>query len=139
MTTILAICAAGGWLTPTESITLTGDAAFYAPGRMAQVIDYRDADLGGFAGGVALMSCGDLGREVWLQFPDDVWTGPYLVVDCAQRDHYHYLVDQLGRVVDVCWETWHALHLPLAPVSVTVRFTPPAPDWDGLGGACRPI
>jgi hypothetical protein len=120
---MLAIVLATGWLSQTTAMEISGDAAFYRQGLMAQVAETRGMDLDGYAGGVALMPCGDLGREVWVRFPGG-WAGPFLVVDCSQCDHYE-LNPARGRVVDLSWETWQAQGLPRRPVPVSVRFKAP--------------
>lgn len=122
---LLFVCLATGWLSPTIEMTIEGDAAFYAPGLMARVAENRDMDLMGYAGGVALMPCGDLGREVWIRFANG-WDGPFLVVDCSQRGHYAMNVRR-GRIVDLDRRTWDAHALPEMPVAVRVSFVPPWP------------
>lgn len=120
---MLPLILATTWLSATTAPALEGDAAFYAPGLMAQVAETRGMDLGSYAGGVALMACGDLGREVWVRFPDG-WDGPFLVVDCSRQDHYEMNLAR-GRVVDVDRGLWETHGLPEMPVPVEVTFGPP--------------
>lgn len=115
--------AISGWLSPTQEISLTGDIAFYRPGLMAEVIDTRGLDLGFHKDGVALMSCGDKGRTVWLEVNGKI-VGPLLVVDCSQRDHFEMNVAR-GRVADISRELWDKLGLPEDLVEASVWLEPP--------------
>lgn len=135
----LAALTMTGWLSQTQAISLTGEAAYYQPGLMAQVAEARGLGLEGYAGGVALMACGDLGREVWLHFPGESWDGPFLVVDCSRRDHYRMNLER-GRVVDVDRAVWDQHRLPARPSPVVVRFAPPGYVYnDPLTRECRPL
>ena len=106
------------WTQPTETPSIYGDAAFYSPHTMRQVCDYRGLDLSGYDGAVALMSCGDLGRTVWI------WDEKFLVCDCSRWDHFAMNLER-GRAVDIDWETWERHGLPMDLVPVTVSFVPP--------------
>ena len=86
-----------GWDVETTDPAVVGLSTYYAPGLMAQVIDNRGLSV---PDGVALNSCADLGRDVWLLWPDGSVDGPLPVVDCAQEAHYQARLDQ-GRVVEV--------------------------------------
>jgi hypothetical protein len=88
---------------------------------MRQVCEARGYDLTGYAGAVALMRRGDLGRTAW------VFGEPMLVCDCSRRDHYAMNLER-GRVADLDWETWQRHGLPLMPVDVTVSFVRPGRD-----------
>jgi hypothetical protein len=120
MTATLAVTATllTMWQTPTDKAVLSGEAAFYSPRLMPQVCETRGMDMTGFAGAVALMSCGDLGRTVW------VFGEPMLVCDCSMWVHFE-MNRKRGRIVDLDWATWERHGLPLAPVPVTVSFVPP--------------
>jgi len=109
------------WTQPTETPNLYGDAAFYNPRIMRQSCAYHGFDLSGYDGAVALMSCGDVGRTVWI------WDEKFLVCDCSQWAHYAMNLER-GRVVDIDWETWARHGLPMDLVPVTVSFVPPIPD-----------
>lgn len=117
------------WLAPTTAITTTGQVSYYAAGIMARVAANRGLSLEGYAGGVAMMRRGDLGRVVWLRPEARSWVGPFLVVDCARRGHYAGLVKR-GRVVEVDRAIWLELGLPERPVPVVVSFEAPG---DGSG------
>lgn len=108
------------WSNPTEQPAVYGDAAFYNPNIMRQACSYRGFDLSGFDGAVALMSCGDLGRTVWI------WDEKFLACDCSQWEHYAMNLER-GRVVDIDWGTWKRHGLPMDLVHVTVSFVPPIP------------
>ena len=132
MTTLLAAAilltqAADEWQAPTPEPVISGDASYYSAGLMDVVAHNRGLELQGYAGGVAMMRAGDIGRDVWLMVRGE-WHGPYLVVDCAQRLHYDGLVDR-GRVVELSRRDWLGLGLPEMPVPVLVSF-----DGPGMGG-----
>lgn len=91
---------------------------------MAQVAENRGMDLTGYVDGVSLMSSGDIGRDVWLEFEDGRVIGPLLVIDCSQRKHYKMNVNR-GRVADVSRELWDDLNLPEDLVPATVLFRRP--------------
>jgi len=138
MTTTLTaaiVMAAAAWATPTRDATVAGLATFYAQGVMesvavnrgliAETDDYGDwLRRKGLTGSVALNRAGDLGRTVWLRGPDGL-EGPFMVIDCARRDHYQDRIAQ-GRVVEVDWDTarrW-GMRGPV-PVQVVFKFTAP--------------
>jgi hypothetical protein len=111
-----------GWMTPTLETRIVGEAAFsYHIASAAAVRNMALSDPG-----CALMSCGDLGRHVWV-LVNGRWIGPLTSVDCAQKNHFADNVAR-GRVIDLPWSLWDELSLPLAPVPVTVSFVPPSPD-----------
>jgi hypothetical protein len=118
---LVALAAASGWLSPTEEIELEGTAKIH--NWIADTAEYRGYDLDGYAGGVALMAYGDLGREVWVAVDGD-WHGPFLSVDCAARDHYDGRMEK-GDVIEISRRWWEKLELPLDLVEVRVRFAPP--------------
>jgi len=67
---------------------------------MEAQVKYRGMDPNRVRG-VALMSCGDIGRTVWLRRPGHGWEGPFISVDCsARKDLYYHLVG-IGMVVEV--------------------------------------
>jgi hypothetical protein len=124
---LLAALLASSWYSPTLEVELHGDAAYYRPGLMADVCAYR-----GYPGdGVALMSCGDLGRFVWVEV-NGKWTGPRRVCDCSRQVDYGQNLER-DRVLDFSWEEWERFGLPLRPVPVRVRFEAP-PPWLPIPG-----
>lgn len=76
-----------------------GVMSSYAPGIMEAQVAHRKLPEG--TRGVALMSCGDIGKKVWLRPPDRSWEGPFISVDCSQRNHMYYHVVGMGLVVEV--------------------------------------
>lgn len=77
----------------------------YAAGVMENVIENKGLDPRRVRG-VALMSCGDIGRTVWLRRPEiGVWEGPFIAVDCSQRRHMYYHEVGMGLVVEVGYRT----------------------------------
>lgn len=145
MATLAAVAAMhlALWGIPTSEELVEGQATYYAEGVMAKVAvnrgyiadvaDYRAwLEREGLVGTVALNAAGDLGRWVYLEGPQGV-EGPFLSIDCAQRDHY---VDRVrrGRVVEVDW--WTAQRWGMrGPVAVRVLFSglrSPAPVSESL-------
>lgn len=132
MLTIGAVRAAIGvlalvpalWTVPTAEPSIQGYATYYAPGVMEQVAAYRGYDLSNYAGGVALNRAADLGRQVVILWQDGTVSGPYLVVDCARRDHCDTRESQ-NYVIEVDAQTAqeHSFYNS-SPVPVTVWFLP---------------
>ena len=119
MSQILPLLFVAGWLTPTLPTQVVGEAAFsYRIESAARVREMPLVDPG-----CALVSCGDLGRRIWLQV-NGQWIGPLTSVDCSQKRHYAANVAR-GRLIDLPFRLWTDLRLPLAPVPVTVSFVPP--------------
>lgn len=119
--------AATGWFSPTVESKIEGDVSYYGKGLMQKVASNRQMSLGAYADGVALMSCGDLGRGVWLETAQGKVVGPLRVVDCAQREHYHGLLER-GRVAEVSRRLWEGLGWPEDLVKATVWFKFPR-EW----------
>lgn len=111
-----------GWLSPTESISLTGDIAYYPEGLMPQVAETRGISLDGYDGGLATMSCGDRFRKAWLEVKGKVVS--LLVVDCSNRNHYQMNVER-GRIGDIGYRLWEKLGLPNRPFPARIWFVPP--------------
>lgn len=113
------------WNEPTTANRLEGLSTFYADGIMEQVADYRGYD--GPREPVALMACGDLGRNVVVVI-DGHWVLGH-VVDCARRDHYADRVAE-GKVVELSRSLWQRLGLPDRPVPAVVWFdVQPPVEW----------
>lgn len=111
-----------GWLSPTETISLTGDIAYYPEGLMPQVAETRGISLDGYEGGLATMSCGDRSREAWLEVKGRVVS--LLVVDCSNRNHYEMNIRR-GRIGDISRRLWKKLKLPDTPLRARIWFVPP--------------
>jgi hypothetical protein len=117
--------AAALWSTPTSDQALDGRATYYSQGLMEQVAANRGMSLEGYAGGVALNRAADLRRTVWLEYQGDI-TGPYLVVDCAQRGAHYEERERRGLIAEVSFEQAGAWHM-LGPTDVRVLFSLPDP------------
>ena len=85
---------------------------------MEATAEYRGLSLEGFLDGVALMSPTDIGKTAWIRGPNG-WEGPFLVVDCAQRDDIWPIVRYRREVVEVGWETKERWGLE-SPIDVEV-------------------
>jgi len=82
-----------------------GRATFYTEGRMEATAHARGMSLDGYLDGVSLMSPANLGDVVWLRPEGQEWTGPYLVVDCAQRDDILLILGGRDEAVEVGYRT----------------------------------
>ena len=115
-----------GWMSPTAEVEVCGAAKRHD--LVPEVAAVRGLPLDGYLGGVALMPCGHLGDEVWVDAGGG-WRGPFLVVDCAAPEHYARRVDQ-GDVVEIGKREWARLGLPAMPVPACVRFQRPRSAQD---------
>lgn len=111
MTAILAmllLLAPPGWQEPTEDATVTGALKWHNRfpevavnrGLIDSEADYRPwLDAQHVDGGFASISCGDLGRRIYVSWPDGTLTS-HIVIDCAQPYHYASRVakDDIGEV-----------------------------------------
>jgi len=110
-----------------QAVSVTGDIAFYPPNLMAEVAETRGLDLSSYKDGIALMSCGDRYRTVWLEVNKKI-IGPLLVADCSQRGHFEMNLNR-GRIGDISRELWDELGLPEDLVEATVWLEPPPSVW----------
>lgn len=71
------------------TVVVVGNLSSYDPGIMAATAAWRGLSLDDYEGGMSAISCGDLGKPAWINFPPDYeeWIGPFLVVDCSGRNH----------------------------------------------------
>jgi hypothetical protein len=135
----VAITLALSWTDPTPAgAALEGSAAFYDAGLMARVLVNRGAipdveeypawlSRRGLLGTVALNRMADLYRHVWIDGPAGI-EGPFLVTDCAQREHY-ISPERQGRIVEVDHQTARRWGMrDLIPVTVYFRNPLPLPD-----------
>jgi hypothetical protein len=123
-TAIMLISLLTPWTEPTPEQVVSGQAKYYGEGLMERAAVNQGLDLRWYADGVALMSRGDLGRVVWVSHGDEI-LGPFLVVDCAQRNHYDRRVAQ-GDVLEVSYELAQKWGMK-GPEEVSVWFTEPPP------------
>jgi len=100
----------------------TGHAAYYAKGRMMEVVRVRQAgwtagdlpvELPPCIGFVA--TCGEIGSQVWLYHASEGLRGPYLVADCCNQMEGHCArMHKRGIVAEVDWNTarrWQVLRV----------------------------
>jgi hypothetical protein len=81
--------------------------------------------------GVALMSCGSLGRTVWLRLPGHGWDGPFVAVDCSAPNHRFYHVIVYDLAVEIGWTAAQRLGVSGSErVDVHIGTRPIA--WDGV-------
>ena len=93
------------WRIPVPTYSY-GKAVWYSPGVMLATANARGLSLEGYLDGVSLLSPTDVGETVWLrQAGDDVWEGPYLVVDCAQINHHFAAAFYNHEIVEIGWKT----------------------------------
>ncbi len=82
-----------------------GKAVFYGPNSMEATAKYRGFKLKGYVDGVSLLTCGDIGKSVWIKRPGNNWEGPFLVVDCAKRGDLYGIINYRNEVVEVGFKT----------------------------------
>ena len=117
-------------------ILAVGNAVFYGPWVMEGTAVARGFSLEGYVDGVSALSCADLGQEVWLQRPGEEWEGPFLIVDCSQRNDIYGNIVHREEVVELGYKTaerwgmvqtttegYHVLHWRV--VGVVVSKLPP--------------
>lgn len=122
--------AGGEWDSATTATAVSGDAAFYRHGLMAQVAvnkgyigstsEYRDwLSKSGFVGAVASYRKQDAGRSVYIVWPDNTLDGPYIIIDVVAEDDWDLGMDR-GRVLDVSYKVAeeHGAHMRPTPVIV---------------------
>lgn len=107
-----------------------GVGSSYAPGVMEWMCSYNGG-CDGYKGGVALMSCGDVGRTAWIKVADDrPWYGPLKVVDCSQPFHAYVNVAVYGLAVEWGHKTTLALGVGTgSSVRVHLGGKPTDSDW----------
>ncbi len=90
------------WMTgmPTH---VEGKALFYGPYAMDATAEYRGIEYDDCLGGVSLMSPIDIGKKAWVKI-DDIWYGPYCVVDCSRRGDMYTNVVYREDVIEINFE-----------------------------------
>jgi hypothetical protein len=104
----------------------------YGPNVMEANVAYRGLNPRE-VDGVALMSCADIGKTVWLRLPGGPWKGPFVVVDCSGRNHLYYHEVALGLAVEIGYATaveWGNV-FRADRVDVHIGASPPS-NWDGV-------
>ena len=87
---------------PTYAV---GGVVFYGPGVMEGTARARGLSLDGYVDGVSGLSCADIGLDVWIRGPEREWEGPFLIVDCAQRNDLYGTIVHRGEVAELGYET----------------------------------
>ena len=107
-----------------------GVGSSYAPGIMEWMCS-QNGGCDGYKGGVAVMSCGDVGRTAWIKVADDrLWYGPLKVVDCSQPFHAYVNVAVYGLAVEWGHKTALALGVPTSSaVRVHLGGKPSDDEW----------
>lgn len=107
-----------------------GVGSSYSPGVM-EYMCLRNGGCGGYKGGVAVMSCGDVGRTAWIKLSDDRdWYGPLKVVDCSQPFHMYVNVVEYGFAIEWGAKTAEALGSKAASsVRVALGSKPSDSSW----------
>jgi len=109
----VGVCVPG--VLTTDSLYKRSPARFwglgdsYSPGVMEYVCNGK---CRGYKDGIALMSCGDVGRTAWLKRPGHKWDGPFLVVDCS-REHHLWMNVNNGLVVEWGYKTVERWGIPV--------------------------
>ncbi len=102
----------------------------YAPGVMEAQVRHRGLEPG--TRGVALMSCNEIGQKVWLRPDGRDWDGPFVVVDCSQKNHLYYHMVGMGLAAEVGAETAAKWGFARADrVDVHLGGSRPG-DWNGV-------
>jgi len=96
------------------------------------IMEYMEDKAGVPRGqGITLMSCGDLGRTVWIRPQGMDWVGPFTVVDCAMPEHAYYNIVALGLAAEIGYTTTKELGILASPyVEVHIGSGKPS-DFDG--------
>lgn len=81
-----------------------GSLVFYNPGQMEATAKYRGLSLKGYDGGVATITCGNIGNRVWIKFPSGEWK-IFRVVDCGRRNDIYGIINFRNEVIEVDFQT----------------------------------
>lgn len=79
-----------------------GYATYYAPGVMERVANNK-TPCSYCVGSIAAVNRNLLYHDVWLWKSGQGWSGPYRVVDVAQKEHVRGLLER-GRIFEVSYE-----------------------------------
>ena len=120
---------ASTWMSPTQEVVSFGDAKYYSEGLMERVAvnrgyikhpsEYKEwLRENKVDGALALMSCGDLGRNLTVQVEQEFYR--VIAIDCAAEGHYDQRLEQ-GDVVEFGYNL--AMELGIrAPIPVALWF-----------------
>lgn len=118
------------WLAQAPS-TFWGLGDTYAPGMMEWICEKHNG-CKGYLDGIALMTCGDIGKSAWLMRPGFRWSGPYLVVDCSHKRHLWHNVDS-GLVVEWGYKTTERWGTPVVQgIAVHIGSKPVKGEGRGI-------
>lgn len=116
----------------TQPADFYGLMTSYGFGVMEAQLKHRGIPEGKFKDGVALMSCEYIYRTVWLRRPGHGWDGPFVVVDCSQKNHMYYHYVGMGLVVEVGFKTTERWGVRVLP-RIDVHIGPGKPGgWSGV-------
>lgn len=89
------------WMSPMPT-HVSGKAVFYGPYAMEATAEFRgiDYETEGCIGGISLMSPYNIGDKAWVQI-NQVWFGPFCVVDCAKRGDMYSIVVYREEIVEL--------------------------------------
>ena len=108
-----------------------GVGSSYSPGVMERMCRLNGG-CDGFKDGVALMSCGDVGRSVWIYpIEKEKWYGPFKVVDCSQPFHMYVNVVEHGLAVEWGAKTAEAMGLRASSMTIVSFGGRPDDTWRG--------
>lgn len=72
----------------------------YAEGVMERMCA-ANGPCDGYRGGIAVPSCALVGQTAWLRPTGRGWSGPFLIVDCSQRNHAYWHHTVLGLAAEI--------------------------------------
>jgi len=124
------------WMKPAPRYT-SGKMVFYGPYAMDATAAYREIDYQeeGCLGGIALMSPIDIGKKAWIKV-EDLWYGPFCVVDCARKGDMYSIISTRGEAVEINFDFAHKMGMVSAfngsyeiykwqiPVEIIVNMNP---------------
>ena len=94
----------GSWFSGSPDLSI-GNAVFYGPWVMEGTARARGLSLDGYVDGVSGLSCADVGLKLWIRPPGRDWEGPFLNVDCSQRNDIYGNIVHRGEVIEVGFKT----------------------------------
>ena len=97
------------WMKPAPRYT-SGKMVFYGPYAMDATAAYRGINYQekGCLGGISLMSPIDIGKKAWVKV-EDLWYGPFCVVDCAKKGDMYSIVVTRREAVEVNFDFAHQM------------------------------
>jgi len=112
------------WLIDSPTI-ITGGISSYEEGVMERVIANRGLKLTDHKDGIAVMSCGDIGKTAFIKRQGyDAWEGPFMIADCSRRVDMYVNTVVFNLVAEVGYKTaekWECTSCGWAAVSIGRR------------------